>query len=90
VTAAEAHVLIAAALATWFSERPIAGDVVPPATAGHIYVNMIEAAIKSAMPTKITSVAVTLPAGTTVLGVTQVPMLGTVTATIPFHFIPDP
>lgn len=90
VTAADAHTAITTALQQWFVERPIAGDVIPPATTGTLDVNMIEAAIKAVRPDKITRVIVTVPATGVAVGATQKPMCGTVTAAAPFHFIPEP
>lgn len=90
VTTAQAAALIEAALRLWFAARPIAGDVVPPATAGIMYVSMIAGAIQGARPDKITRVLVTLPASDQMLSATQKPICGTVTASVPFTFIPDP
>ncbi len=90
VTSAEAADLIETALRLWFAERPIAGDVIPPATYGVIPVNMIEAVIKGVRPDKITMVGVTTPATATVIAATEKPVCGTVTATAPVVFIPDP
>lgn len=90
VTAAEAHDAIEAALQAWFAERPIGGDIEPPATSGTLYVNMIEAAIKGTRADKITRVEVTVPASAVALTYDEKPTCGTVTASSAFTFIPDP
>ena len=90
VTAAEAATLIETALLAWFTERPIGGDVIPPATDGVIEVNMIEATIKGTNPSKITKVTVTLPVAGVAVAYDEKPVCGTITASSPFTFIPDP
>ena len=90
VTTSDAAALIEAAVRAWFVERPISGDVIPPAMSGAIDVNMIEAVIQSVAPSKITRVLVTTPAASVAIGAVEKPTCGTVTATAPFAFIPDP
>jgi phage-related baseplate assembly protein len=77
-----------AALDYFITTRPIAGDVIAPATTGYIYHNLLEAAIKSMRSTLIddetartlsgyvVKVAVTSPAGDTALAATEVATAG--------------
>lgn len=89
VTAAEAETAIENALASWFAARPISGDIIPPAATGYVYRNMLEAVVKSTHPA-IFKVAITSPAGDTSIPIDHLPVLGTVTWTVPPIFVADP
>lgn len=60
LTSVEAVAAIDAAITAWFADRPIGGDIVPPATIGILKQNMIEAAIRSASD-KIFSITLIYP-----------------------------
>jgi hypothetical protein len=81
-TSAELDVEVEEALETMFSERPIGGDVIPPA-AGALYHSLIESTIRGLYP-DIFRVEVTTPSGDTTLTEGQVVTLGAVTPTINF------
>lgn len=80
-TSAEIDAAIQTALEDMFAQRPIGGDIIPPATTGALYASMIESTIRSAFPQAFRC-TVSLPAGDTSLTNGQVPALGTVTPTI--------
>jgi hypothetical protein len=87
LTDAEVEQAVEDSLAAWFADRPIGGDIIPPATVGLIQVNMLEAAIRETS-NKIIAVSVTAPATYTTLTASQVAVLGTCTATI--DWVDDP
>jgi len=90
---AEAETYASAALDKFITTRPIAGDVIPPATTGSVDHNLLEAAIKGMrsdmisdddardISAEIVRVVVTVPAGDTALAATEVPVAGTHTCT---------
>jgi hypothetical protein len=80
-TVAEVRADVATALGVLFSERPIGGDVVAPATTGKIYQSDILATIVKAIPEGFRA-SVSAPSGDTALTAGQVAVLGTVTGTI--------
>ena len=86
-TVAEVRTAVSAALGVLFSQRPIGGDVVAPATTGKIYQSDILATIVKAIPEGFRA-SVTVPSGDTSLTNGQVAVLGTVTGTI--HLEDDP
>jgi phage-related baseplate assembly protein len=81
-TSSEVDDAIAAALATAFAERPIGGDIIPPATTGKIYADKIRAVIESVYPADTFRVSMSAPASDTSLATDEVATLGTVTATV--------
>jgi hypothetical protein len=87
MTVAEVRTAVSLALGVLFSNRPIGGDVVAPATTGKIYQSDILATIVKAIPQGFRA-AVTVPSGDTALTAGQVAVLGTVTGTI--HLEDDP
>ena len=86
-TVAEVRTAVSAALGVLFSQRPIGGDVVAPATTGKIYQSDILATIVKAIPEGFRA-SVSAPSGDTALTNGQVAVLGTVTGTI--HLEDDP
>lgn len=86
-TVAEVRADVEDALGVLFSERPIGGDVVAPATTGKIYQSDILATIVKAIPEGFRA-SVSAPSGDTALTNGQVAVLGTVTGTI--HLEDDP
>lgn len=87
-TSAQVQAAVSAALATMFANRPIGGDIIPPATTGAIYQSLIQATIENTYPTKTFRVSLTSPSGDTAAANGDVPVLGTVTGTI--NFVTDP
>lgn len=87
-TSAQIEAAILTALETMFSNRPIGGDIIPPATTGALYVSLIESTIRNVFPDQTFRVVVSLPSGDTALGNGDVPVLGTVTPTV--NIISDP
>lgn len=88
LTAAQVAAAVQTSLATFFASEPIGGDVlgVDP---GKVFQSAIAAAIaatrqpaSAAAPLPIFRVAVSTPAGDTTLAESEVPVLGTVTATV--------
>ena len=86
-TVAEVRTAVSAALGVLFSQRPIGGDVVAPATTGKIYQSDILATIVKAIPEGFRA-SVSAPSGDTALTNGQVAVLGAVTGTI--HLEDDP
>lgn len=82
VSAADAATLVAKALQKLFSERPIGGDIVAPATTGKLYSSMLVSAILSTFPGDAFDVALSLPTSDVSLANDQVAALGIVTPTI--------
>lgn len=80
LTTAQIETAIGNALAAWFASLSIGGYVIPP-DSGAIYVDALQQVIGGATP-GILRVAVTLPAGTTVMTPAQVAVLGTITPTV--------
>lgn len=85
--ASEIEEAIEAALEAMFADRPIGGDIVPPATTGKLYQSLIVSTIRSVYPEAF-RVTVSAPAADTDLDNGQVAVLGTVTSTI--NLIADP
>jgi uncharacterized phage protein gp47/JayE len=79
---------IQTALEQAFAERPIGGDIIPPATTGALYASLIQDVIGDVYPGQTFRVAVSLPSGDVALGNGDVPELGVVTGTV--NLIPDP
>lgn len=79
---------ILTALETMFSNRPIGGDIIPPATTGALYQSLVQATIENVFPNQTFRVTLSAPSGDTSLGNGDVPVLGTVTPTV--NIIPDP
>lgn len=77
LTQAEIEDAIALRLVNFMAGQPIGGNVVG-ADPGKVFADAIRTAIGAALP-QIFHVIVTLPAGDTVLTISQVPVLGTVT-----------
>lgn len=86
-TVAQVRTAVSTALGVLFSQRPIGGDVVAPATTGKIYQSDILATIVKAIPEGFRA-SVSAPSGDTALTNGQVAVLGTVTGTI--HLEDDP
>lgn len=86
-TVAEVRTAVSTALGVLFSQRPIGGDVVAPATTGKIYQSDILATIVKAIPEGFRA-SVSAPSGDTTLTNGQVAVLGTVTGAI--HLEDDP
>ena len=86
-TVAQVRTAVSTALGVLFSQRPIGGDVVAPATTGKIYQSDILATIVKAIPEGFRA-SVSVPSGDTSLTNGQVAVLGTVTGTI--HLEDDP
>ena len=86
-TVAEVRTAVSAALGVLFSQRPIGGDAVAPATTGKIYQSDILATIVKAIPEGFRA-SVSAPSGDTALTAGQVAVLGAVTGTI--HLEDDP
>lgn len=93
-TEAEVKSEIDDALSTMFAERPIGGDVIPPAgpTTGQLYQSLVLSTIRGVFPAHTFRASLAAPAGDTALGITggvaKVAVKGTVTATV--HFVADP
>ncbi len=80
LTSAQITSAIATALAAWFASLDIGGYVISPDT-GAIYIDALQQVIGTAAP-GIIRVAITVPAGTTVVGANNVAVLGTLTPTV--------
>jgi phage-related baseplate assembly protein len=87
-TSLEIQTSVAAALATMFAKRPIGGDIIPPATTGALYKEMIESTIRTAFPDHTFKIAVSIPASYTAMTNGQVPALGVIASTV--TFVADP
>lgn len=93
LTEAETEARATAALDKFITTRPIAGDVIPPATSGYVYQNLLEAAIKSmrsdlidedtarTISQYVLKVVVSNPAADVALAATEVATAGTHTCT---------
>lgn len=75
------------ALENMFAERPIGGDIIPPATTGKLHLSLIASTIRETFPQAF-KVSVSTPSGDTTITNGQVAALGTVTGTI--YFVVDP
>lgn len=87
-TPAQIQTAILTALETFFSERPIGGDIIPPASTGFLYVDMIKSVVGGTFTDSTFRVAVSVPSGDLALTAGQVPILGAVSGTV--TIIPDP
>lgn len=85
--ATEIETAIETALEEMFADRPIGGDIIPPATTGKMYRSLIESTIRGVYPQAF-RVSVTVPTGDTDIDNGEVAALGTVTATI--NLVVDP
>jgi len=86
-TEAEIQAAVSSALSTMFSQRPIGGDIIAPATTGALYRSMVESTIRSVYPQAF-RVSVATPSGDTALTNGQVASLGLVTGNI--NLVVDP
>lgn len=94
LTEAQVKTYAEAALTKYISTRPIAGDVIAPATTGYVYKNLLEATIKGmksdllddatakSISDQILKVTVSLPASDTALTATEVAVTGALTGTV--------
>lgn len=80
--AAEIEADVEATLEQELAERPIGGDITPPATTGYIFKGFIEAMILKAVAPYGYRVVVTTPAADVALANNEVAVLGTVTPTV--------
>ena len=87
MTPAEVESAVADALAKMISERPIGGDVIPPATDGAIYISLIESTIRGISP-HVFRVVVSAPVGDVAFFSDRVAVLHAVTATV--HMVDSP
>jgi len=87
-TSSQIQASVQTALENLFAARPIGGDIIPPATTGAMYVSLIESAIRNVVDPQAFRVSVSAPSSDTALGNGDVPVLGTVMATV--TFVPDP
>lgn len=87
-TSSQVQTAIQTALETMFANRPIGGDIIPPASTGSLYLSLIQATIENVYPNQTFRVTVSLPSGDTSLGNGDCPVLGTITPTV--NFVPDP
>src|SRR6185437_772471 len=87
-TSSQIQASVQTALENLFAARPIGGDIIPPATTGAMYVSLIESAIRNVVDPQAFCVSVSAPSSDTALGNGDVPVLGTVMATV--TFVPDP
>ena len=86
-TVAEIKDAVEDALTLMFSERPIGGDIIAPATTGKLYQALISKTILDTYSQGF-RVSVTTPSGDTSLTNGQVAVLGTITATV--NLVDDP
>jgi hypothetical protein len=80
-TQTQVQAAIQTALASFFASRKIGGDIIAPATTGHLYQSEIQAVIGSVFPQTF-RVSMSAPAADIALANGDVPQLGTVTATV--------
>lgn len=73
---------IEAALTSLFENRPIGGDIIPPATTGKIYTSLIARTIEAVYPQHSFRVVLTSPASDTSLSLTQVATRGVLTPNV--------
>lgn len=88
-TATEVNTDVVAALKEMLAERPIGGDVIPPATTGKLYKSLIESTIRGVFGAKAFRCTVATPSGDTSLTNGQVAALST-TVTPTINLIDDP
>lgn len=81
LTDEEIETRVATELAAAFRRVPIGGDIIPPATSGKLYVDVVKAAIMRAVHPHGFRVSIPTPAVDTDMTIDQVAVLGTVTAT---------
>jgi len=79
LSSAQAEAEIATKLASWFAARPIGGDVI--SGIGYLYHSQLSAEIGDTID-EIFKVSVTGPSGDVTVAGTEVPVLGTISATI--------
>lgn len=79
---------IEAELERLFAERPIGGDIIPPAVSGKLYTSLIESVIRATFPGHTFRVSLADPAVDVDLDPSEVATLGTVTGTV--NFVSDP
>lgn len=87
-TSAQIQAAIQTALENMFAERPIGGDIIPPATTGVLYASIIESTIGSVYPDQTFRLTLAAPASDVAMTNGNVAELGTLTATV--HIIPGP
>lgn len=73
-----------AVLEAWLAARPIAGDVIPPAMTGYIYVSGLVGAVKGISP-YIFDVTCTTPAANVALAANEVAVLGATSYTVEIY-----
>jgi hypothetical protein len=88
LTEAEIKQAVADALLEHFRQRPIGGDVKAADTTGRIYRSAIDGTIRGLFGSDFVDVVLAVPATDTAVGINQVPVLGTVTATVNFEKAP--
>jgi phage-related baseplate assembly protein len=81
-TTSEIQTIVAQALLEAIAARPIGGDVIPPAITGAVYKGWLEAQILAAVAPHGFRCSVTSPVGDVSLSIDEVPLRGTMTATI--------
>lgn len=81
-TVSQIEAAITTALEACFANRPIGGDIIPPALTGFFYQSLIESTIGEVFPNQTFRVTVSSPGGDTSLGNGDVPVLGTITPTV--------
>jgi hypothetical protein len=86
-TTAQVAAAVETALKTMLANRPIGGDLIPPATTGALYQSMIESTIRGTFPQAFRC-TITTPSGDTSLTNGQVAALGAVTPHI--HLVDNP
>ena len=80
LTGAQVQAAVAAQFTTWITTREIAGDVIPPATAGYVYLEPLKGAVKAASA-YLFNLHVSLPAADEAIAEDEVPTVGTITCT---------
>jgi len=80
LTSAQAQAAVQAQFEAWINSRPIAGDVLPPATSGYVYREPLKGAVKAASP-YLFNLAVTVPAADVAVADNEVPTVGAITCT---------
>ena len=81
-TSAQIQTAVQNALANYFANRPIGGDIIPPAATGSLYLSELQAVIGAVFPNQTFKVTVSAPAGDVALNNGDVPVLGVVTGTV--------
>ena len=85
LTGDQVKAAVAAALAAWFAQRPIGGDIKAAVGSGKLYREGIRGAIRAACGAHFVDLAITVPSGDVAITAGQIAALGTVTATA-VHF----